>query len=308
MATYTITDFRKSYGTDEACLDKIFTLRYGKLEACPECQCVASFRRITTRRCYQCTECYAQFYPTAGTVFEKTRTPLADWFYVIYLFTSTRNGVAAKEIQRQLGVTYKTAFRMGHMIRSLIQGVGIEALKGIVECDETFIGGKLANKHLSKRTFVENGKRYNMPKYHNKTTVFGAVERNGKVKTKVIADVNAETLQQAVKEIVETGSLVFTDEQKGYRGIKDAYFHGRINHSKGEYAVGEIHTNTIEGFWAQLKRTIGGTHISVSKEYLQNYANECAFRYNNRKEPQQMFKVILENLPVVTEQSLQSQL
>lgn len=303
MATYTITDFRKTYGTDEKCLDKIFTLRYGKLEACPECQCVANWRRITTRRCYQCTSCYAQFYPTAGTVFEKTRTPLADWFYVIYLFTSTRNGVAAKEIQRQLGVTYKTAFRMGHMIRNLIQGVGIEALKGIVECDETIVGGKISNMHKSKRTFEENGKKYPMPKDFNKTIVFGAVERGGKVKAKVIANVYAETLKQAVKENIEAGSLVFTDERMGYNGIGATHFHGKVNHSKGEYAVGEIHTNSIEGFWAQLKRTIGGTHISVSKEYLQNYANECAFRYNNRKEPQQMFKVILENLPVVKEQA-----
>lgn len=302
MATYTITDFRKSFGTDEKCLDKIFTLRYGKLEACPECQCVANWRRITTRRCYQCTSCYAQFYPTAGTVFEKTRTPLSDWFYVIYLFTSTRNGVAAKEIERQLGVTYKTAFRMGHMIRNLIQGVGIEALKGIVECDETIVGGKISNMHKSKRTFEENGKKYPMPKDFNKTIVFGAVERGGKVKAKVIANVYAETLKQAVKENIEAGSLVFTDERKGYNGISATHFHGKVNHSQGQYAVGEIHTNSIEGFWAQLKRTIGGTHISVSKEYLQNYANECAFRYNNRKEPQQMFNVILENLPVVTEQ------
>lgn len=301
MAKYTINEFRKSYATDEACLDKIFTLRYGKLEACPECQCVASFRRITTRRCYQCTECYAQFYPTAGTVFEKTRTPLSDWFYVIYLFTSTRNGVSAKEIQRQLGVTYKCAFRMGHCIRNLIQGVGIEALKGIVEADESVIGGKLSNKHVKDKTFVENGKRYKKPKDYNKTIVFGAVERGGRVKTKVIPNVYAETLKEAIKESVEDGSIIFTDELQGYKGITDSYFHGYIAHSKGEYSVGQIHTNTIEGFWAQLKRTIGGTHISVSPKYLQNYANECAFRYNNRKAPANMFDVIIKNLPVVTE-------
>lgn len=230
MATYTITEFRKTYGTDEKCLDKIFTLRYGNLEACPECQCVANWRRITTRRCYQCTSCYAQFYPTAGTVFEKTRTPLADWFYVIYLFTSTRNGVAAKEIQRQLGVTYKCAFRMGHMIRNLIQGVGIEALKGIVECDETLIGGKEYFKHANKRlnppvkkntsginvTIKREVVKRSAPS-EGKTIVFGALERNGNVRTKVIPTVNSETLKQAIKEYVQEGSIVFTDEERGGR-------------------------------------------------------------------------------------------
>ncbi|MBL0308799.1 MAG: IS1595 family transposase [Bacteroidetes bacterium] len=301
MATYTIQQFREKFATDEACLDKIFTLRYGKLEACPECQCVASFRRITTRRCYQCTECYTQFYPTAGTVFEKTRTPLASWFYVIYLFTSTRNGVAAKEIQRQLGVTYKCAFRMGHCIRALIQGMGAEALKGLVECDETFVGGKESNKHKDRRPkpiHVSVNKEKRKSPIAGKTIVFGALERDGKVITRVIPDVTTKSLKAALKETVEEGSIVITDEHGGYKSITDKYFHGYVSHSKGEYARGVVHTNSIEGFWAQLKRTVGGTHISVSPKYLQQYANECAFRYNNRKEPQMMFKVILENLPV----------
>jgi len=139
MAKFTINEFRSRYSDEHVCLDKLFTLRYGKLEACPECQCPASFRRITTRRCYQCKQCYAQFYPTAGTVFEKTRTSLVDWFYIMYLFTTTRNGVSAKEIQRQIGVTYKTAWRMGHCIRQLIGGMDAEQLAYNIEyvCNNT---------------------------------------------------------------------------------------------------------------------------------------------------------------------------
>ncbi len=297
MSTYTINEFRKQYATEDACLDKIFTLRYGKLEACPECSCVASFRRITTRRCYQCTECYAQFYPTAGTVFEKTRTPLSDWFYVIYLFTSTRNGVAAKEIQRQLGVTYKCAWRMGHQIRTLIAGLTQEQLKGFVEADEVRIGGKNTNRHWHKKVSHEDAIASN-----DKTLVFGALQRGGEVRTKVIDSTSSQTLLTALQETVREGSIVITDEWSGYAKITSHYFHGKVHHAKGEYARGVVHTNSIEGFWAQVKRTIGGTHISVSEKYIQNYLNECSFRYNHRKNQAGMFNSIINNLPVVTEQ------
>ena len=296
MAKFTINDFRKQYATDEACLDKIFTLRYGKLEACPECQCVASFRRITTRRCYQCTECYTQYYPTAGTVFEKTRTPLSDWFYVIYLFTTTRNGVAAKEIQRQLGVTYKCAFRMGHCIRTLIAGMTQEQLQGFVECDEVRIGGKNKNRHKSKQFTKEEawaGK--------DKVIVFGAIQRGGQVRTKIIEDTFTTTLMDALKEHVVEGSIVITEELQAYRRIEGTYFHGKVNHGAGEYARGLIHTNSIEGYWSHVKRMISGTHISVSKKYLQNYLDENSFRYNNRENQGGMFEAIINHLPVVTE-------
>ena len=183
-AKFTIRDFQKLYPNEETCLDKIFTWRYGKLEACPKCQCVASFRRITTRRCYQCTECYEQFYPTAGTVFEKTRTSLLDWFYIIHLFVATRNGVSAKEIERQLGVTYKTAWRMGHQIRKLIaDGFSQEHLEGVIECDESYVGGKNANRHKDKKVKHAAGC------HPDKTIVFGAVQRGGGViKLAVIDD------------------------------------------------------------------------------------------------------------------------
>src|SRR5579862_3744596 len=136
MTKFTVKEFRAMYPNEEACLDKIFVWRYGSLEACPKCQCIAKWRRIPTRRCYQCASCYEQFYPTAGTPFEKTRTGLQDWFYIIHLFVTTRNGVAAKEIERQIGCTYKTAWRMGHQIRALFGGQTVEQLKGIIEVDE----------------------------------------------------------------------------------------------------------------------------------------------------------------------------
>jgi transposase len=296
MAKFTIKEFRKQYPNEETCLDKIFTLRYGKLEACPKCQCKASFRRITTRRCYQCTECYEQFYPTAGTVFEKTRTPLEDWFYIIHLFVATRNGVSAKEIERQLGVTYKTAWRMGHQIRTLIGGCSTEQLNGLVEADETYIGGKNKNRHANKKIPNSQGRSTK-----GKAIVFGMVERGGEVRTKVLQEVTTETLKGALLESVKEGANVYTDDAHQYRGIADSFVHNHVNHSKSEYVRGDVHTNTVEGFFSQLKRTIGGTHISVSKKYLQNYANECAFRYSNRNLGGEMFDKIIQNMPIVQE-------
>ena len=171
--TFTITQFREAYPNDAACLDKIFKQKYGNLNHCPSCGRETEFRRITTRRSYQCRLCYFQLYPTAGTVFEKTTTPLTYWFYAIYLFTVTRNGVAAKELQRQLGVTYKTAWRMGHKIRELMSQDSKDKLGGFVEIDETYVGGRSKN---------------NPGRSKEKTPVLGMVERLGKVKAVVVKD------------------------------------------------------------------------------------------------------------------------
>lgn len=309
--TFTLTEFRKHYNTDAACLDKIFQLRYGKLEACPECQCVAKWRRITTRRCYQCTSCYAQFYPTAGTPFEKTRTPLADWFYIIYLFTTTRNGVAAKEIERQLGVTYKCAFRMGHCIRALIGGMDTEILKGFVEFDESYSGGAFKNKSKQKRKEIrDNQERYidrkGIERIRNRNTdgkasVFAMVERGGKVIAYTVPKITKATVFTLATKHIDKNAIVSTDESRLYDDLGSIGFeHGRVLHAVEQYRNGMFCTNTIEGYFSQLKRTIKGTHLHVSEEYLQNYINECSFRYNNRKTPNQMFDAIIGNFKPVT--------
>jgi len=145
---YTIKEFRAEYSSDDVCLDKLFSLRYEAMPCCPQCQQATTFKRVTGRRCYQCSDkdCQYQLYPTAGTVFEKTRTSLVDWFYAIYLMTSTRNGVSAKELERQLGVTYKCAHRMGHQIRKLMaSGQGL--MTGVIEADECYIGNNPKNIH-----------------------------------------------------------------------------------------------------------------------------------------------------------------
>jgi transposase-like protein len=280
---FTITDFRKLFPNDSACLDKIFKLRFGNLEVCPECENKANFRRITTRRSYQCKHCYYQIYPTAGTVFEKTTTPLSYWFYAIYLMTATRNGVSAKELERQLGVTYKCAFRMAHKIRELMSKKNFNQLNGFVEIDETYVGGKFSGKRGRGS--------------ENKEIVFGMLERCGDVKAIHVQNTKRKTLYPIIEENISKDSKLNSDEYPVYHKLNElGYDHRIINHSQEQYRFNDISTNSIEGFFSQLKRTINGTHIHVSKDYLQNYVDECAFRYNHRKSEKPMFDIAIQNV------------
>lgn len=288
---YTINQFRREFSNDDVCLDTILKIRYKKMPCCPQCQQQTTFKRVKGRRSYQCSDkdCQYQFYPTAGTVFEKTRTPLSDWFYVIYLMTSTRNGVASKEVERQLGVTYKCALRMTHCIRKLMS-VDYGLLKGIVEVDETYIGGDRKNKHKSIRQASK------IKGYMEKTPLLTLLERNGSIISKVLDVSTGETIRPVVLDNVEKGSVLITDGFKAYMTLEKNYTHQIINHAQDEWGRNNIHTNTIEGFFSHLKRMIEGTHIKVSKKHLQLYVNEHSFRYVHRKIGQEMFFTILNQI------------
>ena len=209
-----------------------------------------------------------------GTPFAKSRTPLQKWFYAMYLFTTTRHGVAAKELQRQLGVTYKCAWRLGHELRKYMADVdGETPLSGNVEADETYVGGR-----------TTGGKRGRGAP--NKTVVFGMVERGGDLMAGVVPNVRKKTLQPIVEANVVTGSTVHTDELKSYGGLSKVGFeHETVNHGAGQYVRGSSHVNSIEGFWARLKLSIRGTHVHVSRKHLQKYVKEFEYRYQYAAEP-----------------------
>jgi transposase len=283
MSKYTFKTFQAQYKDDDACLDAILARRYGAVEACPHCGVLGKLTRIQGRRAYACKEgCHT--YPCAGTVFEHSSTPLTLWFHAMYLMTATRNGVSAKELQRQLGVTYKCAWRIGHQLRELMAARDKANTpspdEGHYEIDETWVGGVRKGK----------GRRYT----GNKTTVMGIVKRGGAFIGKVLPDNKADSLIPVVMEKVLPGSIVNTDQLTAYKVLPElGYHHVSVNHSVHQWAIGAHHTNRIEGFWSHLKRGISSTHVSVSRKHLQKYVDEFGFRYNNRQAPEQMFARML---------------
>lgn len=266
---YTIKNLKNDFPNDDACLDFIFKNRWPKGLTCPNCE-KKDFYHVKCRKSYAC-KCGYQVSPTEGTIFHKSSTPLTLWFHAIFLMSQSKNGVAAKELERQLGVTYKCAWRMARQIRLLMSDDdGPLGDNEIVELDETYVGGKAKGKRGRGAA--------------KKTPVFGAVERNGKLKTKVVLNVRKLTLMPLIKDMVADNSVIVTDESNSYNDVKKVgHLHESINHSKGQYVDGDVHTNTIEGFWSQFKRSVHGTYHSVSRKHLQLYLDEFSFRYSHRK-------------------------
>jgi transposase len=274
----TLRQFQAQFPTEESCLDHLFQVRYGTDFECPKCHRLAKYSRVKSRRSYQCQWCAHQVYPTAGTPFDRTRTSLRDWFYVMFLFTTTRNGVAAKRVEREIGVTYKTAWRMCHEIRKYMAALDsddpIGGVGETVQIDETYIGGK------SRGT--GGG-----PMAGGKKVVLGMMECGGELVTRVVRGPNRYALLPPIQEHVLPGSKVYTDTLSSYRVLKDmGYHHESVNHSAGQYVSKTGCTvNSIEGFWNILKRGINGTHIHVSAKHLPKYLGEFEYRWNMRHVP-----------------------
>lgn len=295
---FTINDFNTLFTDDDGCLDWLMEQRYpGSVTTCTYCMVERKHHRIATKKAYACGHCGTYVSPMAGTIFEKSSTSLRLWFYAMYLMSATRCGISAKQIQRECGVTYKTAWRMFKQIRTLMSDDKPFTRKNI-EMDETYIGGKDKNKHIGKRG-GKTGRSMD-----TKAVVFGMVERGGEVRAYVTPDTKAKTLYPIVREKVLDKSNVFTDDFAVYDGLgwmgKNIKHH-RIQHSQKIYVVGKTHTNTIEGFWSLLKRGIDGVYHSVSAKYLQTYCDEYAFRYNRRKAGEPMFTSLIGQIAAKAE-------
>jgi transposase len=273
---YTFAQFKQEYPDDAACLKAVLENRYG--DTCPKCGTVGvKWHPVSGRKTFVCSECDKHISPLADTIFRKSETSLFNWFHAIYLFSVSKNGVSAKELERVLGVTYKTAWRMAKQIRKLMSEgneidseIGGDKPSDIVEVDETYIGGRKKN--------AQGGV--------GKAVVFGMVERGGIVKAEHVRTAGTRVLIPRLRASIATGTTIYTDQANVYANLnKMDYKHDRVVHSKGEYVRGQVYTNTIEGFWSQLKRSIDRTYHAVSPKYLQHYVDEFAFRYNFRGVP-----------------------
>jgi DNA-directed RNA polymerase subunit RPC12/RpoP len=290
MATpkYTKAQFDADFPDDEACLRWLMQVRHGGTHiTCPGCKAPSKFHRMGKRRAFACQYCGHHIFPCAGTILEKSRTPLTKWFYALYLLTASRHGVPAREMERQLGVTFKCAWRICHELRKLMAKADLKfgggaggQLKGHVEVDESYFGP-----------------RSNRPGIVDKTPVIGMTERDGRLRAKPLTSTRAGEMTGEIDLNVAQGSRISTDEHKSYAGLTGmGYRHETVEHSAKEFARGDVHVNSLEGFWSRLKVSIRGTHVHVSQKHLDKYVGEFACRYNMRKRPERMFRAIISSL------------
>jgi transposase len=287
---YSLMEFMREFPDDAACLDRLWRERHapdGHTADCPRCEKPRRFHRTRTRASYTCDTCGLHVHPMKGTIFEKSTTSLHLWFYAMYLMASTRCGISAKQLERELGVTYKTAHRMMKKIRTeLMTDEGDEPLSGDVEIDETSVRGKPRGPRMTRAEAA--AWREAQPK------VLGMVERGGRVRLRIIPSRRGPALSREVRANVNPTSIIFTDDWQAYKPLRIEYLdHRIINHSAGIYVDGSTHTNTIEGFFGNLKTGMRGAYKKVSPRYLQSYLNEYAWRYNARHDGRAMFVQLL---------------
>lgn len=264
----------------------------GKI-TCPKCG-GEHVGEIKSRRMFQCKAkgCRKQFSTKVGTIFEDSPLGLDKWFVAVWCIANAKNGVSSCELARSLGVTQKSAWFMLHRIRLAMKTGTFKKISGHVESDETFVGGKLSNMHPKKRAQKPKGRGT-----VGKTVVQGIIERGGRVHCKVVKNQKRSTLQAIIRDNVEPGTSVYTDTLKSYEGLNDDFVHAMIDHAV-RYVDGKVHTNTMENYWALLKRTLGGTYVAVNPEHLDAYLDEQTMRFNTRKgDDADRFKAVMKQVP-----------
>lgn len=275
---YGLKEFKIDFPNDDRCLDYVFDALHTR-----KCSCGGIYRRIDGRKQYYCSNCRFQIAPMSGTIFHKSDTPLTLWFHVIFIFCHAKSGISGKEIQRQLGVTYKCAYRILSLIRKAVKQSD-NSLSGDVEVDSGYFGGK--------RYGGKNNEKMSEAMAH-KSVVTVAAERGGLIRAKVVSDVSADALEDFIRENIKVGSRLYTDNAKGYRRLAHSYDLRPVDHSKGMYVKGDVHVNTVETFFSHLKRSIKGTFKSISRAKMGEYIDSFVWHYNNRHSDRDRFSALL---------------
>lgn len=266
---------------ETACREYLELIRWNNIPRCPDCGSTEHYLLKTKgifKGMRKCSNCKVRYTVTLGTMFEGSHIPLRKWFIAIYLFSSHKKGVSSHQLAKDLGLTQKTAWFMLGRIRHAFKLKTIVKVSGIVQADESFIGGKNKNRHSNKKVKESQGRSVK-----DKTPVFGLVHSGGDVHTAVVPDTKAVTLKPIIFELVEKGAIIVTDEWGAYNGLSSTYQHEVIKHNANEFMRDGFHTNNIENFWSHLKRGIYGIYHHVSPKHLGKYCDEFAFRYNARK-------------------------
>ncbi len=283
-------ELQQAFPTEESCHDLISRMRWGDTPVCVHCGSIRKIYKLKGGKLLKCADCRKPFTVRIGTIFEDSPLPLLKWFYAIFIVTAHKKGISSVQLAKDLSVTQKTAWFMLHRIRYMVrtQKTNKGKLSGIVETDETWIGGKQKGRNASHSRKLA---------WLKQTPVAGMVERDGRVIAQTVANIKGETIKQIIREHVEKDSRLMTDEYRGYHGLDEEYQRETVNHGEEEYVRGDVHTNTIEGFWSLLKRGIAGIYHQVSRKHLDRYIDEFEYRYNTRKaKDTERFKGVLTHL------------
>lgn len=270
-------DLQKRFPNEQSCRDYLEEERWHGRIVCPHCGAYERISKYSNGKVYFCGDCRKQFTVKVGTIFEDSALPLQKWFMAMYLITAHKKGISSLQLSRDIDVTQKTAWFILHRIREMIRVKTTKILSGTVEADETYIGGKNKNRHYVNKIQGTQGRSTK-----DKTAVFGMFERNGIITSKPVMNIGMKPIKQIVENTVKQGSELITDEWFGYDDLNKDYDHRVVNHKSGQYAIGDVHTNTIEGFWSLLKRGIIGIYHNVSEKHLSRYCDEFGFRYNTK--------------------------
>ena len=268
----------EQFGSEEKCRAFLEALRWPDGIECPRCRSKKA-SRIAARDQFDCGSCRYQFSVTAGTIFHDSHLPLSKWFLATYIITESKKGISANQLKRMLNVTYRTAWHLCHRIRAAMKDEGAELLSGIVEADETYVGGKLGG--------FPNRREASRHRRDNKAVVVGAVQRGGRVRLRMIPDARSEYIKAFLGDVVaDDAEAIYTDSHRSYRGIGDENtVHEYVDHSADEWVRGQFHTNTVESVWSLFKRSIIGAYHQISAKHMDKYLGEQAWRFDNRRNP-----------------------